>query len=100
MKTIIVIYTTIKLTDKKEISRTKKYSFNTNSNVKVGDMINTKEYTTNLQVVKILPKAFKYFNSATGLLSNEYNSTTQWEIRNLEIKTKAEEIIYGQIVKS
>lgn len=99
MKTIIVIYTNNAITDKKEISRAKKYSFNTSSKVKVGDMIATKEYSTNLQVVKILEKAYKYFNGATGLLSDKFDSTTQWEIRTLEIKAKAEEIIYGNLIK-
>jgi len=100
MKTIIVIYTADKITDKKEISRAKKYSFNTSSKVKIGDLIETNTYDTPMQVVKILPKAFKYFNGATGLLSDKFDSTTQWEIRTLEVRTKVEsEVIYGSLIK-
>jgi hypothetical protein len=100
MKTILVIYTNSLITDKKEISRAKKYSFNTSSKVKVGDLIDADQYDTPIQVVKILPKAFKYFNGSTGLLSDKFDSTTQWEIRTLQIRLKTEsEIIYGSLIK-
>jgi hypothetical protein len=95
MKTILVIYTNSKLESKKDIAKNKRYSFNTESDVKEGDLIKTQEYSTNLQVVKVLPEAFKYYNASTGELSNEFKSTLDWEIRRLEIREEDEEIIFG-----
>jgi hypothetical protein len=59
-------------------------------------MISTKEYSTNLQVVKVLSQAFKYFNGSTGEMSDEFNSTSQWLIRTLDIREEDEEIIIGK----
>lgn len=98
MKTILVVYTN-KNVSKKEIGRMKKYSFNTSSEVKEGDIIETKEYDTSLQIVKVLDKAYKYYNASTGELSDSFNSTSQWEIRTLEIRDEEEEIIYGKLIK-
>jgi hypothetical protein len=98
VKTILVIYTDVFLKDKKSIGSKKVYSFNSASDVSVGDMIETREYDTNLQVVKVLPQAFKYYNQATGDLSDTYTSTLQREIRTLEISDEKENIIYGTII--
>lgn len=99
MKTILVIYTNTKITSKKEIGKMKKYSFNTESEVKEGDMIKTKEYDTNLQVVKVLETSYKYYNSSTGEMSDQFNSSLQWEIRTLVIREEEEDVIYGQKIK-
>lgn len=96
MVTILCVYTNTQVTSNKEIGKLKKYSFNTSSDLKEGDMISTKEYSTNLQVVKVLPKAFKYFNGSTGEMSDEFNSTSQWLIRTLDIREEDEEIIIGK----
>ena len=98
MNTILVIYSNTKLESKKDIARTKRYSFNTESDVKEGDLIKTQEYSTNLQVVKVLDTSFKYYNASTGELSNEFKSTLDWEIRRLEIREDTEEVIYGSKV--
>lgn len=97
-KTILVIYTNRKITDKKVIGKMKKYSFNTQSEVKEGDMIETRDYDTKLQVVKVLDKCYTFYNGVTGDLSNEYNSTNQWAIRQLEIRNEEVDVIYGKLV--
>jgi len=98
MKTILVVYTNKTNLSKKEISSLKKYAFNTPSEVSVGDLIESSEYTTSMLVVKVLDKAYDYFNSATGELSSEFNSTAQWNIRTLVIREEEEEVIYGKLV--
>lgn len=96
MKTIIVIYTNEKLNLLSEIGKKKKYAFNTDSEVEVGDLIKSEAYDTNMQIVKILGKTHKYFNASTGELSDEYNSTLQWEIRKMIISDKLdEEVVFA-----
>lgn len=99
MKTIIVIYTNTKITAKAELARYKKYSFNTSNDLKVGDLIKTNTYTTNMQVVKVLDCKYEYFNGATGELSDSYTSTNQWEIRDLIIRDDSETAVYGSIIE-
>jgi len=95
MKTILVVYTSIpKVT--KELSSKKKYSFNVDSDLYEGDVIETNSYKSFLVVVKILPECFKYYNIQTGEISNTFNSASQFEIRTLFIKdklVKSEDII-------
>jgi hypothetical protein len=98
MKTIIVIYTNSRINKKSDIGRRKKYSFNTSGDVLVGDMLNSHTYDTKMQVVKVLGKSHKYYNSSTGKLSNTYTSTSQWEVRTLEVRDTSEDIIYASIV--
>lgn len=91
MKTILVIYTNTKV----DISNYKKrYAFNTNDNISIGDMLKSPQYATNMQVVKVLDRAFKYFNRATGDLSDEYISTNQFETRELKIASTTS-VIYA-----
>ena len=98
MKTILCVYTNTKITSSKELGKLKRYSFNTPDDLKEGDLIETKEYSTNLQIVKVLDKAFKYFNGSTGQLSDKFDSTSQWVIRTLKISEEDEEIILGKLV--
>lgn len=95
MNTIIVIFTHIMLVNAKEIRLAKAYSFNTNSEVQVGDMLKSQSYNTNMQVIKVLPKAYVYYNASTGKLSNTYNSTQQKEIATLELRDDCSNIIYA-----
>jgi hypothetical protein len=81
-KTIFVIYTDVK---KEKAAYDKRYAFNTESDVKEGDMLKSDNYKTNVQVVKILPQAFKYFDRNSGELSDVLKSTNQYEIRNIRI---------------
>jgi len=98
MKAIIVIYTNMKLTSSKEIGAMKKYTFNTEADVKEGDMIASPNYSTTMQVVKILDKPYAYYNKVTGDLSDEYTSTNQWKIVTLVVAPKVTDAIYGIVL--
>ena len=54
MKTILIIYTNKKLIGIIDTSKYQTYSFNTSVDIKEGDLISSKEYSTNMQVVKVL----------------------------------------------
>ena len=96
LKTIIVVYTATKLTQK-EANNLKHYAFNTNDNLKVGDMISSKDYNTPMQVIKVLNKAYDFFNLSNGELSDEYTSTAQRPIRKFIIRTDDDEaVVYGK----
>lgn len=98
MKTIFVVFSNTKLS-KEQIRRTKKYSFNTKSDVKEGDIIQTSKYDTNLQVVNVLDKSYKYYNASTGELNDVLTSSSQHEIVQLELRNDDNEIVYGKIVE-
>ena len=99
MKTIFVIYTKKVITDPKELCKYKKYAFNTDSEIKVGDLIKSPDYDTPMQVILILDKSYKYYNSVSGDLSDEINSTKQWLIKDLVIRESSEaNTVYGEIV--
>jgi len=97
-KTIFVVYTNEKV-NAKEAGRLKRYAFNTTAPIKVGDMLQSPEYSTKMQVVNILDSAHKYFNGSTGELSDKFNSTSQWEIRDFIIREDSETAVYGKIIK-
>lgn len=99
MKTVLVIYTDLIISSKKEIAKAKKYAFNTSSELKEGDILSSPEYTSRMQVVKVLDKSFKYYNSLTRDLSDDYTSTAQWEIRNLVVREEESEVVYAHLVK-
>jgi CxxC motif-containing protein len=87
MKTILVVYTN-KLLSKREYQTMKRYSFNTSSTVKIGDLIKLDMYTTPVQVVDILSTCFKYVDIFNGKLSNKKAaSTCQYEIREIKTET-------------
>ena len=100
MKTILVVYTCEKLS-KRDTQTMKRYSFNTKADVKIGDLVETKQYDTPLQVVEILDACYKYVDVNSGELSNKRKpSTKQFEIRELIINTSADSAIVGSLVKS
>lgn len=98
-KTILVIYTNSKIKKESDIRKAKKYAFNTSSNLNEKDLIDSKDYNSYMQVVKVLDKSYKYYNASNGDLSDEFTSTSQWTIKNLEIREDLEDIVYGSIVK-
>jgi len=98
MKTILVVYSNKKNLTPVEMMRLKRYAFNCNAAVKVGDILESSEYDTPMVVVKVLDTKYKYFNRTTGELSNDFNSTSQWEIRNLVIMDKQEvDVVYATL---
>lgn len=98
MKTIIVIYTNNRINSTKEVNSKPKYSFNTEAALKVGDIIKSSQYSSNMQVVSVLDKCYRYVNCKTGDLSMECNSTNCFDIRELVIQDKEENRIYGTLV--
>lgn len=95
MKTIFVVFsnTTPQKYDKR-------YCFNTDSDLKVGDVIKSPNYTTNLVVVETLNKRFSYFNRTTGELSDEITSTSDFPILELKVGEQDSSIVYGTLVKN
>lgn len=89
-KTILVVYTDTKL-NTKQIGAKKRYCFVTASEVEVGDMIEFSNYDTPMQVVEVIDQEFKYYNSATGDMTNELTSTNQWKIREIVLMEGSEE---------
>ena len=100
MKTVLVIYLNGKtpLTNRKEIATAKKYCFNIEEEVEEGDLIDSPEYSGRMQIVKVLDTKYKYYNNVTGKISSRFNSTTQWEIRQLKLQELNDNVIYGHKV--
>ena len=55
------------------------------SEVKVGDVVVSKDYGTRMVVVKILEKSYKYYDRVTGTSSNEITSTGMYEIKDIKV---------------
>lgn len=90
MKTIFVVFTS---RYKENTGYIKRYCFNTESEVSVGDMLDAPLYNTNMQVVKILDKSYKYFNRQTGELSDEITTTNDYEIRTLQVNETLQDTV-------
>lgn len=102
MKTILVVYTNTKITNRDQIQKSRKYSFNTEENIEVGKLIETPSYTQKLQVVDVFEKSFKYVIPTTGELTNEINNTNAVKLRFLKIiepTNDNDDIVIGSIVK-
>lgn len=97
MKTIFVVFTSVPVTSE-EIRLMKKYCFNTEDHLSVGDMIKSSSYSGPFQVVRVLDKSYKYFNSSTGDLSNDITSTHQSEIKQVVIREDDNNVVYGKII--
>ena len=96
MKTIIVIYTNNRINSSKEVNSKPKYSFNTESDLKVGDIIKSSQYSSNMQIIAVSNICYRYVNCKTGDLSMDCNSTNCFAIRELVIQE--ENKIYGTLV--
>jgi hypothetical protein len=100
MNTIIVIYTNTKV-EAKNIGNTKKYCFNTEADLKEGDMIVSPAYSTPIQVVAVIKDTdYQFYNQTTGDLSNKLVSTNQWKIKKLIVveALETDAAIYGSII--
>lgn len=86
MKTILVVYSNIRLS-KREHQTHKRYAFNIDEPVKVGDLLKLEKYSTPVQIIEIIAKPFKYINLYSGDMSNKRTASTQQvEIRTLRIE--------------
>ena len=97
MKTILVVYTNTALTIKQVSNwKLKKYCFRTEENLSVGDMIKSKAYTSNMQVTDVIDADYKYYNSITGELRNDINSTQCYPIKKLVLREDDELTVYAK----
>lgn len=96
MKTILVIYSNTKVTEE---NYAKRYVFKTSDEVKEGDRIKSPKYDTPMQVTKVLDREYKYFNKVTGDLSDEFNNSNQFEIRELKIVEENSNLITATKIK-
>lgn len=96
MKTILVVYTNVKLTNK-EIAdnRLTKYAFGTSEDVEVGDLIESKDYGKSMQVTDVIDADYKFYNTQTGELGNEINSPNMYPIKTIVFKEEDELVIYA-----
>lgn len=63
----------------------KKYAYNTDSKVVVGDVLMSPEYDNKMTVIDVLDESYKYVNLDTGELSNKMTSLNQNLIRTLKV---------------
>lgn len=97
MKTILVVYTNTALTIKQvSDSKLQKYVFRTEEDLKVGDIIESKAYTSKMQVVDVIDSDYKYYNAATGELRNDINSTKCYPIKKIVLREDDELTIYAK----
>lgn len=96
MKTILVVYTNVKLTNK-EIAdnRLTKYAFRTSEDVEVGDLIESKDYSKSMQVVDVINTDYKFYNAQTGELRSEINSTKMYPIKTIVFKDEGGLTVYA-----
>ena len=70
MKTFLAVFTKEKLPDK-EAAQLKHYTFNTEKDIKIGDLIQSDRYNTPIQVFSIFDESKKFVNVVTGELSDK-----------------------------
>lgn len=101
MKTILVIYTNVALSSKQISDRkVQKYAFRTEEDLKVGDMIESKAYSTNMQVTDVIDTDYKYFNVQTSELRNEINSTKCYPIKTIVLREDDDLTVYANKVEA
>lgn len=99
MVTILVVYSNKKNLSPAEMGRLKKYSFNTESDVKVGDMIKSPEYTESMVIAEVFDTCYRYYNSVTGDLTIDRPANSNvWKIRELVIGHPDTTRVYAEIV--
>lgn len=87
MKTILVVFTkdenrTVKMAN---ASKDKKYSYITEDNIAVGDILGSQAYTSYLLVTDVIEHAYKYYNSENGSLTDEVNSARCYPIKEIKL---------------
>ena len=100
MKTILVVYTNTALTVKQISDRKlKKYCFRTEDVFVEGEMIESKAYTSKMQVTDIIDADYKYYNAVTGEMRNDINSTNCYPIKKLVLREDDELTVYGKVIQ-
>lgn len=93
MNTIVVVF---------EGTCKKKYAYNTESKVAIGDVLVSPDYrNSKMTVVDVLDESYKYVNPDTGELSNKMTSLSQNFVRTLKVVAdKADQtILYIRLTK-
>lgn len=87
MNTIVVMF---------EGTCKKKYAYNTESKVAVGDVLVSPDYSNSkMTVIDVLDESYKYVNPDTGELSDKMTSLSQNLIRTLKVVAdKADSTIF------
>ena len=85
MKTILVVYTQRKL-NQIEMDSKKRYVFNTNNKVKVGDMLKLDGYNDPVQVAAICDQTYEYVNTTTNQFRQKMDGTNVYRIREIRIQ--------------
>lgn len=101
MKVILVVYTNTVLS-LKQVSDKKlvKYAFRTDEDLKVGDILSSKAYTSKMQVVDVIDNDYSYYNALTGELRNDVNSTRCYPIKKIVLREDDELTVYATKVEA
>jgi len=60
-------------------------------------MLNLDDYTTPIQVVEVLSRAFKYVNTKTGSLFNTGHTTYKFPLREIRLrKSSNDNVVFGE----
>lgn len=62
-------------------------------------MIESKAYTSNMQVTDVIDTDYKYYNSITGELRNDIISTQCYPIKKLVLREDDELTVYSKVVQ-
>lgn len=95
-RTVFVVYTTKSVA---ETGYMKRYTFNVEGEVKVGDLLKSASYESPMRVVEILDTSFLYFNRVTGELSDTLKNSNSFKIRDLKIVTDNYETIIARKIE-
>jgi hypothetical protein len=93
MKTILVVYSNERVDA--STTKLKRYAFNTEADVEVGDVLGSNAYDTMMVVVKVLEEKFNFYNASTGELSKDLKNTKAFEIKTLKIVDGFEDVVYA-----
>lgn len=87
MKTILVVFSKDSdlTVEKANNSKLKKYTFNIDDDISVGDWLTSQNYNSPFMVTDVLATSYMYYNSSNGELMNEINSTSCYPIKVLKI---------------
>lgn len=95
MKTILVVYTSQELTvEQLNNQKAQKYCFRTDSEVKVGDVLKSRNYTTNMVVTDVIEHDYKYYNKQSGEMTDTISSTNCYPIKTMVLREEDASVVY------
>lgn len=93
MKTIFVVFNASSV-EEANSKKLQKYTFNTEEEVKVGDVLTSNSYNGSMLVTDVLVTSYKYYNNKTSQLTDTINSTCCYPIKELVLSTENTEKVY------